>query len=1298
MKSAPSSCPVVAIPSLLKLILVSAILSGLLHAQKAPASRITRPIDDRFRVALKGNVHPLAQARYDQGPVPDSFAADRMLLLLQRPPEREFALRQFLLSAHRPGNRGYHKWLTPEQFGESYGPDDSEISAVATWLQSHGFTVSRITHGKTAIEFSGTAAQVRQAFLTEIHSYSIGGEQHYANNVDPQIPEALVPVIAGITPMNDFRPQSYLKNLGEARYDPTSHKLTPQWTFPGGGDILDLGPGDFAVQYDLAPLYTAGVTGKGVTIGIIGASNVDPSVVATYRTFFGLSANPINVIIDGSDPGQNSAVVESYLDVEEAGAVAPDATINLYTAADTALQSGLLLAAQRAVDDDVATVLSTSYGVCEQNLGSAGNQFWYSLWEQAAAQGQTSFVSSGDGGSAGCDNFNLGQTAQYGLAVSGFSSTPWNVSVGGTDFLYSSYAGSMAMQQAELAKYWITSSSWIPSTSLLQPVPEQPWNRSFGLNFSNGGVYNPSLPSIVGGSGGASSCSSGTDASDGTFSACTSGYPKPSWQSGAGVPSDRARDIPDVSLFAAAGENDTVYPICTFQGECQIIDGSLTVGAVGGTSASSPAMAGIMALVNQKYGAQGQANYVLYPLAAQHPSVFHDVTQGSNVVPCQVNTPNCAISMAKDNTNGFYTLTGYDAAKGYDLATGLGTIDANLLVKYWNSLHFTPSTTTLSFSATTFTHGSPVKANVAVSGSGGQPTGDVALVASGASAEGSGLGELTLTSGSASSTFNNLPGGQYQVSARYSGDSLFATSNSQPQTLNVTPENSTLTLFGNTYMLGALGYTPLSNGSSYPYGTYISVDAQARGVNAPAGSGDGVATGTVTFNDSSSTSGPINVDHTGVSQWVPASGFSVGAHSLSANYSGDGSFNASSTDAPLNFAVTKATPTIDLFGSNAPIGSGQSVLLQAFIGVSPFVAAASGQVTFYDGTKNLGSAALGPTGFVDPGVSAASLTTNQITALGANSITAVYAGDSNYNSVTSSPVTETVMQSVVLNETVTPQTINPSQSFTASATLAGVAGQPAPTGGIGFYAYGAGGSWSAPGSFANGVWSFTFTGGQWLPGTIYVQAEFAGDAVYAPLTVTVPITMTAPFTIAATPVSIASPGATSGNASTVTITPGGGFTGAVYLSCSLMSYPNSAQKLPTCSIPNSVTVTGTAAVTAQMMINSTAPTKSSAMADPWRVLFMANAGATMVAFIFVGVPSRRKDPRRMLMLLTILCLMALLVSCGGGGGGSTGGGGGGGNTIPGTTAGTYTFMVKAYPTASQDASQPVFTTVTATIQ
>jgi subtilase family serine protease len=505
--------------------LLVAFITQFARAQSATPSAIPS-VNSPQRVTLSGNVHPLAQARFDHGAVADSTPAPRLLLLLRRSPQQETALQQFLEQAHRPGNPTFHAWLKPEQFAARFGPSDADITTVTNWLRSQGFTNLHLSKGKNFLEFSGTAGQLRNAFQTEIHSYVLNGREHHANNRDPQVPSALAPIVKGLVTLNDFPVKSHSTVLGTARMDLATHKITPDWTFRQG--VYPLSPSDFAVQYNLNPLYSAGTNGSGVTIGIIGASRVDPTVVATYRTFFGLPANPVNIILDGADPGLNSAATESYLDVELAGAVAPAAKINLYTSAGNTVQNGLYLAALRAVDDDEATVLSTSYGLCEHDLGTSGNLFWSTLWEQAAAQGQTSFVSAGDAGSAGCDNFDISQPASLGLAVSGFASTPWNIAVGGTDFFYNSYAGTEDAQNSELATYWNSTIPPLPSESLLKRIPEQPWNRAFGLNLSNGGVLD--FPNIVGGSGGASSCATGTDALDGTFSACSSGYPKPFWQ------------------------------------------------------------------------------------------------------------------------------------------------------------------------------------------------------------------------------------------------------------------------------------------------------------------------------------------------------------------------------------------------------------------------------------------------------------------------------------------------------------------------------------------------------------------------------------------------------------------------------------------------------------------------------------------------------------------------------------------------------------------------------------------------
>jgi subtilase family serine protease len=1252
---------------------------------------IVEPIDEAKVVTLHGNVHPLAQARYDLGTVPDSFTASRMVLLLQRSPEREAALREFLQEAHRPGSSTFHKWITPDQFGELYGVADSDIATVSGWLQGHGLTISRINRAKTAIEFSGTAGGVRSAFHTQIHTYLVNGKQHYANNVDPQIPAALAPVIAGITPINDFRPKSYIRNSGKAVYDGKNKKFVGNWTFPSSQDLLILTPGDFALQYDLGPLYAAGMTGSGITIGLIGASNVDPTVVATYRSFFGLPANPLNVVIDGTDPGETYAVVESYLDVELSGAVAPAATINLYTAADTSVQSGLLLAAQRAVDDDQASILSTSYGTCEQDLGSAGNLFWYSLWEQAAAQGQTSFVSAGDGGPAGCDDFDNDQPAQYGIAMNGFSSTPWNVSVGGTDFYYSSYKGTASALQTQLETYWDTVATIYPTTSLLQSVPEQPWNDPFGLNLDDGGIFNSGFPDIVAGSGGPSNCATGTEASNGTYSSCSAGYPKPSWQTGPGVPSDGVRDLPDVSLFAAAGENDTAYPLCADEGDCIVSDGDLTIGTVGGTSASSPAMAGILALIEQKYGPQGQADYILYPLAAQHPSAFHDITTGSNIVPCQQGTANCTLSTATDNTKGYYTL-GYYAGAGYDLATGLGSVDANQLFNNWNALSFKSTSTSLSLSQTSFAHGTAVTVNVGVTGSDGTPSGGVALVTTATPQNNEGLKLLTLQGGATSASVNSLPGGQYQVSARYGGDDVFASSTSNPVSVNVTAEASNVSLLG-TYFLytnGAGGV--LTNGGSYPFGTSLAVEAQVVGVNAPVGSTDGIATGTVTFTDMANSgtlsSGPLSMGSGSTAEWVSTT-FSVGSHSISASYSGDASFNASSSSAPLNFTITKASPAAQLSPGSSTIGHGQDLMLQLIVGDS-VAPAPTGTATFYFGNTVLGTATVAQTTLTYPYINSAATMNVTNLPVGANSITGQYSGDANYQAATSNPiqVTVTQQQAGILTASANASSLLPTQDLTVTASVAGVSGQPTPTGYVGFYAYGPGGSYSASCTLVNGSCNYDFGGNYWSPGTVLVDVSYGGDSTYAASGIVVPVTMLNMFTMTAASSVSFTAGATTGNNSALTVTPANGFTGLVYFACTIAYYPPGAQHLPTCSVPPSVSVTSATAVTSAMTISSTGPTTVSRTEENRSPRWLAAQSLIFVAGILVvAVPLRR----RVRLHTTTLCLLIVLVgsmalmSCGGGTSG------GGGQTVSGTTPGTYKFMVDgAYTQNVSLTAEPFF--------
>ena len=445
-----------------------------------------------------------------------------------------------------------------------------------------------------------------------------------------------------------------------------------------------MAPGDFAKQYDINSVYTAGTTGTGQSIAIISASNVDLSLVQAYQSLFGLTANLPTVVVDGVDPGQNSAATEAYLDIELAGSVAPGATVLLYTSGGTALTNGLALAAMRAVEDDQAGVISVSYGECEMELGQSGNAFWSALWQQAAAQGQTVFVSSGDGGSAGCDNFDAQQVAYDGLAVNGLASTPYNVAVGGTDFFYSSYAGTPSAISTQLNTYWSTTSTTRPPSPSSRPSPSRPGTTSSASTCTTAAIP-PTSPVeiIVAGGGGASSAALYP-------SGVAAGYAKPAWQTGTGVPADHVRDLPDLSLFAANGYNYSFYPICASPGDCSNShrsSGAVVITGVGGTSASSPAMAAIQALINQSTGAwAGQADFIYYPLAAKQPTAFHDVTVGGNQVLCYSGTANCVAGSSATNSSGYYVENGYSAGTGYDLATGLGSVDVANLIKYWSTV------------------------------------------------------------------------------------------------------------------------------------------------------------------------------------------------------------------------------------------------------------------------------------------------------------------------------------------------------------------------------------------------------------------------------------------------------------------------------------------------------------------------------------------------------------------------------------------------------------------------------------
>src|SRR5258708_6040979 len=319
------------------------------------------------------------------------------------------------------------------------------------------------------------------------------------------------------------------------------------------------------------------------------------------------------------------------------------------------------------------------------------------------------------------------------------------------------------------------------------------WSWKAETNCNDWRIY--SIVWTVGGGGGASKCTTPTGA---TAASCAGGYAKPAWQAGTGVPSDLKRDLPDVSLFASNGFLGNFYVICQSDSNpyrtCSTSSSQYFEG-FGGTSVSSPAFAGIMALVNQQMASQGlsdrqgNANYVLYKLAAQHPTAFHDVTSGTIAMPCLKGAPNCTTTNSADQ---YGILTGYNAGTGYDLATGLGSVNAQNLVTTWSSVVSLASTTTLnSLTPITITHGQPVSFSVTVkpkTGT-GTPTGTVSLLG-GPNNSTQGIAGFNLTSGTFSGSTDLLPGGAYSVTAHYPGDATYEPSDSSPVSVTVSKENS----------------------------------------------------------------------------------------------------------------------------------------------------------------------------------------------------------------------------------------------------------------------------------------------------------------------------------------------------------------------------------------------------------------------------------------------------------------------------------------------------------------------------
>jgi subtilase family serine protease len=706
-------------------------------AQAAVQNRVAGAVNSTSRVPMPGNISGHAKHAVDLGLAPADRKLDTLSLRFSMTPAQQADLSQLLAAQLNPSSPSYHQWLTSEQFGARFGLSSADIAKVSAWLTGQGFTITSVAKSSTFITFSGTVAQAQQAFGTQIHSVTYNGEQHIANLSEPTLPSAISSVVLAVSGLDDFKlkPRSRARNASAA--DPSQPSFATATCTGGTPPCHFIAPADFYTIYDYPP-SSSNINGAGVTIAVMGQTQIRTADVAAFRTAAGLSATlpTLTLVPNATNPGISANDIdESQIDVEWSGAAAPGATINFIFSTDV-INTSLFYAVDAS--PTIAPIVTISYGGCETAYSSSMRSSINQLLQMANAKGITVMSSSGDSGATDCDTSG---TASEGLAVDFPSSSPYATSAGGTMF----------NDTSNPTAYWNTGTG--SAGSAKGYIPELPWNETTASGLDVGGA----------GGGGAS----------GFFS-------KPAWQVGLGVPNDSSRDTPDVSLNAAAIHDG--YVVCS-QSSC--VNGFLSSNgqpnSFGGTSFVAPTLAGILALVEQKLGGNvptaglGNIGPVLYGLA-QGPTastIFHDIITGNNSVICSQGTPNCP--------NG--GSIGYNAGTGYDQATGLGSLDVNMLTTNWASA--TPTGTgsaigsTITFTTLT-TSGSICAVNASTialtasvaSSTSGTPTGTIQFLVDNqpvGTAQPLVNGSLTFALSTATIT-----SGGHTVSAVYSGDTTFA--------------------------------------------------------------------------------------------------------------------------------------------------------------------------------------------------------------------------------------------------------------------------------------------------------------------------------------------------------------------------------------------------------------------------------------------------------------------------------------------------------------------------------------------
>ncbi len=759
---------------------VGLVASGNVAASQSPASRISGEISATSRVSLVGSHSPLARADYSLGHLDGTTPLKGMSLVFARTAAQEADLEQLVAAQQDPASPLYHAWLTPDQFGARFGMSDADLAKAEAWLQQQGFAIDGVSRSRDRITFSGTASLAESAFGTTLNRYSVRGETKFSPADDVSLPAALANVVRDVTNLSSFRPHSHARIKGAV--------LAPAPNFTSSQSSSHyLTPGDVRTIYDINAAYSAGYTGTGQAIAVVGQSAIITTDIEKFQTAAGLTIKDPTLILvpnSGSSTVFTDDESESDLDLEYSGAIATGATIKFVYTGNSANYS-VTDAEAYAIDNNLAPIISVSYGECEYELSAADYATQNAVFQQAAAQGQTVMAAAGDDGSSDCASNNIS-----GLYADFPSSSQYVTGMGGTEFPAADVATTNTT-------YWQAASGSDVISSALSYIPEQAWNDSTTSDLSSGG-------------GGTSMYTA-----------------RPSWQTGVtGIATGTFRLVPDLSL--AASPSNVGYLYCSSDSDTGVT-GSCANGfrdstntyltSAGGSSFAAPIFSGMLAIINQAINSSGQGviNTKLYALAANsttYASAFHDITSGTN--ECPTGYRYCSTAGAGS----------YAATTGYDEATGLGSVDFYKLLTSWSTTSTTTSsllasTTTLTAATTTPASGASdviaIKVASGSSSSTATPTGTATVIVDGSSTS----SVIALASGAASYTFSSTTAGTHSVAVTYSGDATFAASTATV-TLTIpatTTASSSFTVAASAVTVGA-GSSGVSTVTVTPAGGY----------------------------------------------------------------------------------------------------------------------------------------------------------------------------------------------------------------------------------------------------------------------------------------------------------------------------------------------------------------------------------------------------------------------------------------------------------------------------------------------